>query len=331
MPLVSFAGCDYLGLRRDPRVVAAAVAEIERSGVGAGASRATTGAHPAHALLERELAGFLGAEAALLLPSGALANLALGRALLREEERVLVAAGAHASLREAVRLAGAQAVESPVPGLRVALTDGVSPSRGEIADLPALLALLPADGWLVVDDGHGLGVTGPGGRGSVAHHGIADPRVVQVVTLAKALGSAGGAVVGPRAVIDIVARGDLHVGSTALPPAWAAAARAALALLVDEPARHAALVRAIAAARELLPLSGAPLPRDPLPVFRIDGAESELARISRALAAEGFLVPHIRYPDGPPQGYLRLTIAAQHTREEIAALAETLALVLRAR
>ncbi len=327
-PPISFAGCDYLGLRRDPRVLRAASEELSRSGLGAGASRATTGGHPAHDALEAALAEFLGTEAALLLPSGILANFALGGAVIEPGEAIHIDPRSHSSLRAAASLAGARPLERRA-GHRVVMTDGVFPSRGEIADLPALLAALPDDGWLIVDDCHGLGVTGPGGRGSVRHHGIDDLRVVHTVTLSKALGCAGGAVAGPREVIERVVRSDLHVGSTALPPAWAAAGLAALTILRDEPERHRALVDAIATARELLPAAGVSLPGAALPVFRIDRRnEGRLAMTSRALAESGFDVPHIRYPDGPAHGYLRLMISAERTRDEIGALASRLAPLL---
>lgn len=325
---VSFAGCDSLGLRDDPRVVEAARAALARDGLGAGASRATTGEHRFHRELETALADFVGLPAALLLPSGVLANLALGAACLRATSGpatpVFLDPRSHASLGEAIALAGAQVVDDPREA-RVVCTDGVFPSRGEIADLRALLTALPPDGTLVVDDCHGLGVVGPGGRGSLHHHGIDDPRVVVTATLSKALGGAGGVVLGPRTVIERVAQHPLHVGSTALPPAWAAAGLAALGILRDEPERHAALLRAIADARELLPPAGVPLPPEALPVFRIDAPDARtLSAISVGLAADGFLVPHIRYPDGPEHGYLRAAVRATHTRAGIAGLAEAL-------
>ena len=320
--MIEFSGCDYLGLRTHPAVIGAARASLAVDGLGAGASRATTGEHPVHLALERAVAGFLGTEAALLLPSGALANLALCATILEDQPTVWVDPRAHTSLRDGLRFGGR---EVPRPEeAKVILTDGVFPSRGEEPDLPALLAALPADGHLVVDDCHGTGVLGARGRGSVNAAGLEDPRIVITTTFSKALGGAGGVIATRRVIRDRIAAHPLHVGSTALPPAWAAAGLAALELLRNDATIHGRLLDRIARARAALAAEGVPLPPLPLPVFRFDVPAAGTDGILAELKATGLSVPHIHYPDGPPGGYLRAVVSAERTPEEIERLAEVL-------
>ena len=322
--MIHFAGCDYLGLRRHPALLSAVEETVRAVGLGAGASRMTTGDHPAHGQLEEESAALFGGETALLFPSGALANLTLGATLFAEGARVWIDDRSHPSLSAALAFGGTRVARRDEAN--VLFTDGVFPSRGELADLPSLLEGLPQDGWLVVDDCHGWGVLGPGGRGSVAAAGIDDPRVVITSTYSKALGGAGGIVLGPQTLRDAIAAHPLHVGSTALPPALAAAGLAALGLLRDDPTTHGTLLDRIRFARERFAAVGIPVPPIEVPVFRIDPpAGTDHSALSAALNHAGLHVPHIHYPDGPPEGYLRAVVSAERSTDEIEALAAALA------
>ncbi len=210
-PLLDLASNDYLGLARHPEVTEGAAGAARRWGGGATGSRLVTGSTELHAELERELADFCGFEAALVFSSGYAANLAAVTALAPHGSLVVSDAGNHASLIDGCRLARGttQVVGHADPdavrkalgthtGPAVAVSDTVFSVDGDAAPLAELAAVCREFGaGMVVDDAHGLGVLGEGGRGSAYAAGLAGaPDVVVTVTLSKSLGSQGGAVLG---------------------------------------------------------------------------------------------------------------------------------------
>jgi 8-amino-7-oxononanoate synthase len=252
--LVDLAGNDYLGLSTHPEVRAAAAEAVWAWGAGSTGSRLVTGTTVEHTELERELADFLGAEAALVFSSGYLANLGLVTALAGPEDLLISDAQNHASVIDACRLSGARrivvehcspvAVQRALDGTSIpyrrafVLTESVFSVDGDVAPLAELAEVCRAHGAaLLVDEAHGVGVHGEGGRGGAYAAGLAGAQdVVLTVTLSKSFGTQGGVVVGSRAVIDHLvdtARGFIF--DTALAPSCAAAARAALRVLRREP------------------------------------------------------------------------------------------------
>jgi 8-amino-7-oxononanoate synthase len=244
---VDLAGNDYLGLSRHPEVTAAAAAALAGYGLGATGSRLVRGSTEAHAALEEALAGWLGAGGALVYSSGYLANLGALRALAGPGTVLVSDAHCHASLVDGCRLARTTTVVTPhldlaavAAALRdaagapaVVVTESVFSVDGDAAPLPALHRVARRHGAvLLVDDAHGLGVVGPGGAGGVAGAGLGgQPDVVVTATLSKALGGAGGVVAGPEPLIrHLVDTGRTFIFDTALPPAVAAGAHAALRL-----------------------------------------------------------------------------------------------------
>ncbi|NDZ69975.1 aminotransferase class I/II-fold pyridoxal phosphate-dependent enzyme, partial [Streptomyces sp. SID10362] len=216
-PLLDLASNDYLGLARHPEVVEGAVRAARTWGGGATGSRLVTGTTRLHTELERELAEFCGFEAALVLSSGYAANLAAVTALAPHGSLVVSDAGNHASLIDGCRLArgSTQVVGHADPdavrkaltthdGPAVVVSDTVFSVDGDAAPLAALAGACREHGaGLVVDDAHGLGVLGDGGRGAPQGAGLAGRAdVVVTVTLSKSLGAQGGAVLGPARVID---------------------------------------------------------------------------------------------------------------------------------
>ncbi|WP_133915242.1 8-amino-7-oxononanoate synthase [Streptomyces sp. NBC_00582] len=260
-PLLDLASNDYLGLSRHPEVKEGAATAARTWGGGSTGSRLVTGTTELHTELERELAGFCGFEAALVFSSGYAANLAAVTALAPHGSLIVSDAGNHASLIDGCRLARGttQVVAHADPeavrkalgthdGPAVAVSDTVFSVDGDAAPLAALAAVCREHGaGLVVDDAHGLGVLGDGGRGSAYAAGLAGAEdVVVTVTLSKSLGSQGGAVLGPARVIDhLVNAARTFIFDTGLAPAAAGAALAALRLLRREPGR-AARARAVA-------------------------------------------------------------------------------------
>lgn len=330
--LVSFGGCDYLGLAKHDDVVAAAHAGLDFFGASASASRTTIGTMEPHVVLERTLADFFGTGAAIHFAAGWLAPQAAAQALAPECDAVLLDGGVHPALDDAATLTGlpvrryrhldaADARRLAGKDRVLVLTDGAP------RPLRALAALVARNrGHLVVDDAHGVGVLGPLGRGALELTGVSGRRVHLAGSLSKAFGSAGGFVVGgPAFIAKIRERAAVVAGATPLSPAAAAAAECALQLAAGVELR-AQLWRNVARMRRHLARLGVRLPRLRAPWFALgtDLPSARVERWSRALAARGFLVPCVRYYGDPPGTYLKLTVTAAHTAAEIDAVAAAL-------
>jgi 8-amino-7-oxononanoate synthase len=338
--LLSFSCNDYLNLSQHPAIKAAAIAALERYGVGSGASRLVTGNHPLFAELEARLAGLKQTPAACVFGSGYLANIGIIPALIGEHDLVLVDELAHACLWAGARLARATVMafrHNDLAHLRALLeqhraghpraliaTDGVFSMDGDLAPVAGLAVLADGfDAWLMTDDAHGIGVVGSG-RGSTFAASLqadgARPDVpLQMGTLSKAIGAYGGYVCASADVVALIQnRARSFVYSTGLPPAMAAAAIAALDLIEREPA-YAALP--LAKARAFTRQVGLREAESPIVPLVVGDAETAL-RASRLLEADGFLVIAIRPPTVPVgTARLRFAFTAQHPDQEIERLA----------
>ncbi|MFB6847194.1 8-amino-7-oxononanoate synthase [Streptomyces sp. NPDC056373] len=334
-PLLDLASNDYLGLARHPEVTEGAARAARDWGGGSTGSRLVTGTTELHAELERELADFCGFEAALVFSSGYAANLAAVTALAPHGALIVSDAGNHASLIDGCRLARGttQVVAHAEPdavrkalatheGTAIAVSDTVFSVDGDAAPLTALAEACREQGaGLVVDDAHGLGVLGDGGRGAPHAVGLAGAGdVVATVTLSKSLGSQGGAVLGPARVVDhLVNAARTFIFDTGLAPAAAGAALAALRLLRREPQRAA---RARAVAGELharLTAAGLEAVRPDAAVVSVRAASPEDAvRWAAQCRAAGLAVGCFR-PPSVPDGIsrLRLTARADLTAQQI--------------
>ena len=339
--LLNFGGNDYLSLRTHPALVAAAQAAMAHHGLGAGAAHLITGHSREHHALEEELAEFTGRERALLFSTGYMANLGVVAALAGRHDTVLADRLNHASLLDAVRLAGARlkryahadadaAQQALAGGARLIITDGVFSMDGDVSPLPRLAALAQQHGaWLMVDDAHGLGVLGPHGGGSLEQEGLDALQVpILVGTLGKAFGTFGAFVAGDAVLIEyLLQRARTYIYTTAVPPAVAAATRAALRLVRAEGWRrerlHALVQRfRTAAAAHGLPLLPSSTPIQPLLV----GEAGQALRLAEGLEARGFMVSAIRPPTVPGgTARLRITLCAAHRDEDVDALVAALA------
>jgi len=328
--VVSFASNDYLGLSQHPALKAAAVAAVERWGTGAGASRHVVGSRPVHHDLEAALAGWRGTEAAAVFPTGYAANLGVLSTLGRRGVRIHSDELNHASIVDGCRLARANGAELRVhphldlgalaAGLaatgaerQVVVTDTVFSMDGDVAPIDDLLELCARhDALLVVDEAHAV-------LQPVPMEPRDGPTVIQVGTLSKTLGALGGFVAGPRAAVELlVNRARTHIFTTALSPADAAAALAAVGVLAS-PEGDALRDRLRAHVEHLRP-------GHPTPVLAVViGAEDAAMAASARLLGEGLLVPAIRPPTVPPgTSRLRIALSAAHTEAQVDALAEAL-------
>jgi 8-amino-7-oxononanoate synthase len=333
---LDLAGNDYLGLTRDKRVTGAAAAAALRWGAGSTGSRLVTGSTELHTELEHELARFMGAQAALVFASGYAANLAAVTALSGRDAAIVADQYIHASLIDGCRLAKAQvavvphtdvaafgrALASRDKARALVVTDSVFSVDGDLAPLADLAAVSREHGAaLVVDDAHGLGVVGDGGRGALALAGLAGAAdIVTTVTLSKSLGAQGGAVVGPRRVIQhLVDNARSFIFDTGLAPASAGAALAALRILRDEPDRPERVRgNASTLAGRLTDLGfAASVPSAAVVSVRAPSPDAA-AGWAAACRDEGVLVGCFRPPSVPDKvSRLRLTARADLTESDL--------------
>lgn len=341
--LINVCSNDYLGLAHHPQVIEAARTATAEWGAGAGASRLVTGGHPLLFELERRLAEFKGTEDCIVFGSGYMANLAITPALAGPDDLVLVDTLAHACLHAGARLSRARVEvfrHNDTAHLRallaahradarhaMILTDGIFSMDGDFAPLPDILALGEQyDAWTLVDDAHGIGVTG-GGRGSA--HAFAPPAAapLQMGTLSKALGSYGGYLCASQRVCELLrSRARPLVFTTALPPACAAAALASLDLIAADPELCR---RPTELARRFAGQLGLTEPVSPI-VPVILGSERAALDASAELAEAGFLVTAIRPPTVPAgTARLRITFSAAHDEADIDRLARAVKSILK--
>ncbi|MEU6134713.1 8-amino-7-oxononanoate synthase [Nocardioides sp. NPDC047086] len=325
--VVDLAGNDYMGLSGHPDVRRAAADAALLWGGGAGASRLVTGTLTLHDELEAELADWLGQPGALTFSTGYHANLSIVGALADRSAHIVSDAHIHASLIDAGRLSRAQltvvphndvaAVQAALaarPGVRtLVLAESVYSVLGDEAPLLGLAEVCAAYGaLLVVDEAHGVGVHGPG---LVARHGLAGRADVLVTaTLSKSLGSQGGAVLGPRAVLDqLVNTARPFIFDTGLAPAAAAAALAAARVARSRPDLADTIrTRVTGLARTL----GVPAPAGAVLSVPMPSPDAAIAA-QADLLAEGVRVGCFR-PPSVPDGVsrLRVTAGAGVTEEE---------------
>lgn len=353
--LVDLASNDYLGLGEDERLAEAAAGAARIWGTGATGSRLVTGTTELHTELERELAAFTWAAAALVFSSGYLANVAVITALAQvlgaetletgpETPGVLIVSDAanHASLIDACRLARARSLRS----IRVEVTphadagavgrllarrtepaamvisDTVFSVTGDQAPVAELHRLARAhQALLVLDEAHAFGVLGPGGRGVAAAAGLDhDPQVIRTLTLSKSLAGQGGAVAAaPEVISTLIDVGRPFIFDTGLAPPSVAAARAALAILRDDPGLGR---RARDNARRLAGMATdlgftVPLPAAAVVRITLGTADAALAA-QRICAAHGVRADCFRPPSvRPGEACLRLTARANLTEVDL--------------
>lgn len=336
-----FGGCDYFRLASHPKIHAALTAGLQRYGLNVAASRMTTGNHEVYVSLEKDLAQFFDAPAALLTNSGYVTNLMVAHALAGQFSHALIDERAHAALTDA-----ATALNCPVlrfkhrdvadfssalnrcgPQARpILLTDGMFSHNGSVAPLAEYLKLLPRDGLIILDDAHGAGTLGAHGRGTVEITGVTRSRVVQNITISKAFGVYGGAVLCSKSLRRRLTQTRLFIGSTPLPLPLAYAAIESVHLLKTQKSHRARLeANALRLKQELraldYPLADFPGPIVPVHL-KTTAANNQL---KAALLRAKILPPLIHYPGSPAGGYFRFVISSEHTKMQLADLVSALA------
>lgn len=344
--LINFASNDYLGLAADPRLAAVAAEACRATGVGRGSSPLVCGRSTVHAELERRLAEFEHAEAALLFPSGFAANAGVVPALADRGDVIFADAKNHASLIDGCRLSRAEthvyrhndaghlaellATHAKNARRSLIVTDTLFSMDGDVAPLAEIAALASQyDAMLLVDEAHATGVFGSTGRGLAEAADIEHDGLIRIGTLSKALGAAGGFVVGPQSLVDYLAnRARSYVFSTAQPAATAAAAIIALNLIASEPEPGAQLIAMAADLRQRLQAAGWNTGDSASQIIPIHiGPAADALALSQRLRDAGFWVPAIRPPSVPAgESLLRLSLTVGHTPAMVDALLEELGL-----
>ena len=333
---LSFTSNDYLGLANHPRVKAAMQQGIDEYGVGSGASHLVCGHSAAHEQLEHALAKLTGRSKAVLFSSGYMANTGLISALLDKADGVFEDRLNHASLLDGGLLSGARFQRyqhNNVADLqrrlsksdarhKMVVTDSVFSMDGDLAPLADLATTCAQnDAWLMLDDAHGLGVLGPNGGGAALHCGLDQQQApIYMGTLGKALGVYGAFVAGSETLTDAMVQfARSYIYTTAVPPAVATAANAAVELLTEESWRQSHLQQLIAqfraGAKDLdLPLMASQTAIQPLLIGDADKA----MQVSQALKDIGILVTAIRPPTVPANSArLRITLTAAHSQSQV--------------
>jgi 8-amino-7-oxononanoate synthase len=341
-PVLLLCSNNYLGLADHPRVREAAADAAMRWGVGAGASRLVSGTMTVHRRLEERLADFKRAQAALLFGSGYLANIGVITSLAGGGEVVFSDELNHASIIDGCRLARAETfvyrhadVEHLAWGMRQAegrgsliVTDSVFSMDGDVAPLAEIVELARRHGVRVaVDEAHGTGCLGPGGRGAVAEAGVEDEVDVVVGTLSKALGSYGAFVACDQPMAQLLVNSARpFIFSSAPPPPAVAGALAALDLLVEQPQRAEKLQVNGGALRDELAREGFEVAGSTTQIVPLVVGDAQQAmRICELAIERGVFAQAIRPPTVPEgTSRLRLAVMASHTKAELREAAQVL-------
>ena len=336
-----FAGCDYFRLASHPDVTKAVTEGMKKYGLNVAASRLTTGNHELFGKLESSIARFFGAESATLVSNGYVTNLVVSQALAGEFTDTLIDEKAHPSLKDAAQLVGATlhpfqhrnseslanaAKQLPKSAKTIVLTDGMFSHDGGIAPLASYLKVIPKSALLLVDDAHGGGTLGKSGKGSIELENIPRDRVIQTITLSKAFGVYGGAILGSAELREkIVARSRMFVGSTPLPLPLAHAANTSIKLLQSDKQLRRQLRENVELVKKDLREFGYDIAETPSPIIAIAPATKEKAdQIKARCLGNGVFPSFIKYPGGPENGYFRFVISSEHTKAQLRALSETL-------
>ena len=334
--LINMSSNDYLGLANHPELREAAMAGADAWGSGAGAVRTIAGTLDVHEALEAELAAWKGVEATLVFQSGFAGNLGTIPALVGRGDVILSDELNHASIIDGCRLSRAEIrrfAHADADSLReqlaacasdqrkLVVTDGVFSMDGDIAPLPDICEAAESfDAMVMVDDAHGSGVLGRGGRGSVDHFGLHGRVHVQLGTLSKAIGSMGGYIAGSQGLRDYLthtARPLLF--STSHPPAVVEATRAAIRVLSREPERVDRLWANARFFKQGLSDLGMDLGRSATPITPVIVGEAERAHaLSDRLRQCGVFVQSVVFPTVPRgAARVRAMVSAAHSEEDL--------------
>ncbi len=339
---------NYLGLTTQPEVMQAGLDALRRYGTGCSGSRLLNGTLELHLTFEREMAAFLRKEDVVSFSTGFQSNLGIISALVGLGDYVICDRENHASIYDACRLSygkmlryrhndmadlEAQLQKVPEKAGCLIVTDGVFSMGGDIADLPAIVRLAKKYGArTMVDDAHGFGVIGEGGRGTASYFGLEDQVDVYMGTFSKSLASLGGYMAAEARVCDYVrCNSRPYIFSASVPPACIAVANASLRYLAAHPERQAQLQSISRYMRDRLTERGVKIMMAETPIIPIYTYEPEITlRAQKALYERGVYVNATLPPACAPGGcLLRCSLMATHTPAQVDEAVDIIAAVLK--
>lgn len=335
--VLNFCSNNYLGLANHPRLAAAAQQAIQKYGIGPAAVRSIAGTMDLHVELDRHMAAFKGVEAAITFQSGFTANLGVIPALVGKDDVIFSDELNHASIIDGSRLSGAaiirythcdpdhlaQMLAEHRSQYRRALviTDGVFSMDGDIAPLPEIYAeARKGDAMLMVDDAHGEGVLGTGGRGIVDHYGLHGKVDVEVGTFSKAFGVVGGVAAGSASIVEwLQQRGRPFLFSSAMTVPDVAACLAAVDLLEESTELVERLWRNAEFFKNEMKTLGFDIGHSVTPITPVMLGEAQLAQeFSKALYEAGVFGMAIAFPTVPRgKARIRVMISAAHSTDDL--------------
>jgi 8-amino-7-oxononanoate synthase len=339
--LIYFAGCDYFRLASHPKVINAFLPTLRKVGLSVSASRKTTGNHQLFGQLESALAQFFHGPRAVLVGTGYITNLVVAQALQGQFSHALLDERAHPSLQDASVLLGvpvrrfrhrdpahlAQVLQRcGANATPLLLTDGMFSHDGSLAPMADYLKVLPRKALILLDEAHSAGVLGNNGRGTLEHLALPAERVIRTLTLSKAFGVYGGAILCTAEVRNaILQRSSMFAGHTPVPLPLVHAALVSLRLLKANPRMRARLLAQTALAKSDLRKAGLPIPENPSPIIPwIPGTPTAARKLKASLREAGIYPSFIRYPGGPEHGYFRFVLSSEHTALQIRKLVNCL-------
>ena len=338
---------NYLGLTSCPEVVEAGIRALEEFGTGCSGSRFLNGTLTLHLELEAELARFLRKEAVTTFSTGFQSNLGIISALVGRSDYMILDRENHASIYDGTRLSFGKMLryrhndmadlerclqQVPETAGALVITDGVFSMGGDIADLPNIVRLAKKYGARVmVDDAHGLGTIGEGGRGTASHFGLEDQVDVYMGTFSKSLASLGGYMAAEERVVDYVRHASRpFIFSASIPPSSCATALAALRHLEAHPELPQRLMDLSDHFRKALTSRGLAIRESRTPIVPIFTYEMERTlRVAKALYDNGVYVNTVLPPAAPADGcMLRTSLMATHTEALLDEAADVIQRVL---
>jgi 8-amino-7-oxononanoate synthase len=347
--LLNLSSNDYLGLAQDPRIIGAAQAAAAQWGAGAGASRLVVGHLALHEAVEAKLAGFKDTEAAVIFPTGYMANVGTIAALVGPGDVIFGDRLNHASIYDGIKLSGAAFKRFPHRDLnrleqllqeagsarrRLIITDSVFSVDGDLAPLKDLVALKARYGaWLMIDEAHATGVLGAKGSGLAEALGVKRGVDVHMGTFSKALGSQGGYVAGDRRLVDYLHnRARSFIYSTALAPPVLGAIDQALEIVMAEPERRLYLRRESEDFRQALLAAGLDLLGSETQIIPVlVEANDRALEFAARLKDQGLMAVALRPPTVPPgRARVRFSLSAAHSRQDLHRARETIVAAARA-
>lgn len=345
--MIMLGSNNYLGLAEDERVIAAGHVALDKYGSGVSGSRFLNGTLDLHLQLERELADFVGYEDAMTCSTGFQTNLAIISAICGKDDFILNDRENHASIYDACRLTYAKTLRYrhsdmedlerqlqslPEEAGKLIVTDGVFSMRGDICKLPEICSLAKKyKARVMVDDAHGFGVLGPGGRGTAAHFGLTDQVDITMLTFSKSLASIGGCMLTSHFVADYLRHVSRpFIFSASITPCSAATALEALHCLQAEPERPKQLMAIAKYFQEGLINAGVKIIQAPTPIVPIFTYQTlDTLYLGKRMFEEGVYVNPVVAP-GCVEGecLLRTTLMATHTEPVIDEAVDIIARVL---